>query len=133
MKYTWKIKSDKNRKFKKSSDIVKSENEVKSDNENQGEWTVVGEKKKKGKKQSEKGKSDKNVAVKVMKSKNGNYWVSRIIKKKNCTFVQNWGQWGGVFIYWYAEFILIWPSFGLYWNFCIYRYIFIYICRYRYM
>ena len=70
------VKSDKDRKFKKSSDIVKSENEVKSDNENQGEWTVVGKKKKKG-------KSDKNVTVKVMKSKNGNYWVSMIIKKKH--------------------------------------------------
>ena len=74
------VKSDKDRKFKKSSDIVKSENEAKSDNENQGEWTVVGEKKKKGKKQSEKGKSDKNVVVEVMRSGRGNYWI---IKKKN--------------------------------------------------
>ena len=80
------VDSDKDKKSgksdqKKSSDNVKSENDAKSDNGNQEEWTMVEGKKK--------GKSDKNVTVKAMKSKNGNYWVSRIIKKKNCTFVQN--------------------------------------------
>ena len=77
------VKSDEDKKFnksdqrkeKKSSDNVKSENDTKSDNGNQEEWTRVEGKKK--------GKSDKNVTVKVMKSKNGNYWVSMIIKKKN--------------------------------------------------
>ena len=63
------------KEMKKSSDNVKSENDTKSDNGNQEEWTTVEGKKKR--------KSDKNVTVKVMKSKNGNYWVSMIIKKKS--------------------------------------------------
>ena len=77
------VESDKDKKFNKSdqrkekklSNNVKSENDTKSDNGNQEEWTTVEGKKKR--------KSDKNVTVKVMKSKNGNYWVSMIIKKKN--------------------------------------------------
>ena len=74
------MESDKDKKFnksdqrkeKKSSDNVKSENDTKSDNGNQEEWTTVEGKKKR--------KSDKNVAVEVMKSGRGNYWI---IKKKS--------------------------------------------------